>query len=669
MKQKLFIFILILLPVSALFAQEDVTVFPMTEVVVTASKQLESKGNVTQKIDVITDSTLSIIVLPNNNLSEAIGRMPGSSVRPLSRNDANWGTYGGIGPKYCTYMLQGLPIDAFVDPMALDISAIARIEVQRGPASVLYPNYLSQDFAGNQSPLTGTINLILKDKIDGRQTNAWTSYGSYNTINSHFFHQDTSTSVQYFFGATYERSDYTNYGTANSWLNMKKNPEYTKTKLYGGATIAVDDKQQLSLFVNKAFHSGDVGRVYRGFENEYTIINAGYSSSLTHHVSLQSHFGLRQYDRLWQESNYGSIDTLKSNNGVTQNIIPIDINLSIHHGSNDLLIVGADYQHAGYGTWSDPLRGYRQFGNKSNGTQAGVYGQEELRLSNVILRAGLRYSYTESAIDLIDGNAPGMNAQHWHSLLWSCGVRIINENIALFANGGNSFIVPGLKSTGGTIALSDRSVVGKNGQLPNPNLLPESGIGADLGTDIRIASSTSLGLRAFIISVNDAIIDNVVSLNPSQSQSINAGTSHSSGFEVEASQKINTSIAWFANYTFMKTTIDNPSAPDQDGTEIPFAPAQSANLGVDVSFDFGLQLHPSLNYSSDFFDSNSKAGRKAFAQGTIINLLLIQTVTRREGYATELTVAISNFTNNRYEMPWQFINTGRAITGGLRVRF
>ncbi len=125
---------------SFAYGQDEKIIVPMSEVVVTASKQIESKGNVTQKIDVVTDSALSSIVLTNNNLSEAVGMQPGNAIRPLSRNDANWGTYGGIGPKYSTYMLQGLPIDAFVDPMALDISAISRIEVQRGPASVLYPD-------------------------------------------------------------------------------------------------------------------------------------------------------------------------------------------------------------------------------------------------------------------------------------------------------------------------------------------------------------------------------------------------------------------------------------------------------------------------------------------------------------------------------------------------
>ena len=136
------------------------------EVTITGSKTPQSAGNITQKIDIVESREFKGLVSGNRNIGEAIMYKPGSSVTALSRNDANWGTYGGIGPKYSTYMLQGLPVDAFVDPMSLDLSAIERIEVQRGPASVLYPNYLSQDFAGNQSPLAGTINLILKEKID-----------------------------------------------------------------------------------------------------------------------------------------------------------------------------------------------------------------------------------------------------------------------------------------------------------------------------------------------------------------------------------------------------------------------------------------------------------------------------------------------------------------------
>jgi iron complex outermembrane receptor protein len=663
------ILFLIFLPVL-LTAQEMNSVVPMSEVVVTASKQSESKGNVTQKIDIISDSILSTIVFANNNLSEAVGRTPGTAARPLSRNDANWGTYGGIGPKYSTYMLQGLPIDAFVDPMVLDLSSIARIEVQRGPASVLYPNYLSQDFAGNQSPLAGTVNLILKDRFERPQTIASTTYGTYNTINNLFYHQNNTETVHYFAGASYERSDYTDYGMPNSWLNMKKVPEYSKTKLFSGVSFDLDENQHASVFVNKVFHTGDAGRIYRGFDNDYTLVNAGYSFTASEKVTVQSHFGLRRYDRIWQESNFGIIDTLVSNNGVEQNIIPMDVNVSIVHGERNLLVIGADYQHAAYSTWSDPLRGYRQFGNRSNSTQSGLYAQEEFRVDALTLRAGARYSFTKTMIDLIDGNRPGERSRTWSVLLWSGGVRYrVNSGTSFFANAGNSFIAPGLKSTGGTIALADKGVAGRNGQLPNPGLEPESGLGLDLGMEMTMIENVTFGIRLFRTDVNDAIIENVVSVNPSQSQSINAGNSHSTGAEVEISHQLTPAASWFANFTYAKTSIDHPSNADQDGTDIPFAPAMIANAGFDLSFDLGLRITPFVNYSSDFYDSNSRSGRKAFTQGTIVNLSVSQQIAKSEHASAVFMLNVTNLTDNQYEMPWQFRNTGRAITGGLKVLF
>ena len=171
---KIFIFSAILLLGSYIsgYSQESkADTIVMDEVVITATKDLQNTKFITQKTDIISKKELALNFSGNNNLCELIQNKPGVSVRALSRNDANWGTYAGAGPKYSTYMLEGLPIDAFVDPMSIDALMIERIEIQRGVASVLYPGYLSQDFAGNQSPLTGTINLILKDKIQSRESN------------------------------------------------------------------------------------------------------------------------------------------------------------------------------------------------------------------------------------------------------------------------------------------------------------------------------------------------------------------------------------------------------------------------------------------------------------------------------------------------------------------
>jgi iron complex outermembrane recepter protein len=642
------------------------------EIVITGSKRYRSAGNVTQKIDVIRGIEFESAVTGNNNIAEIIARKPGASVSALSRNDANWGTYGGIGPKYSTFMLNGLPLDAFVDPMSLDLQAFERIEIQRGPASVLYPNYLSHDFAGNQSPLAGTVNLILRENIESRETRLQTSYGSYNTLNTQLFHQDMRENMNFFGGVNFENSDYTNYGIENSWLNMHKDPEYKKLKMFSGLNYyyGTDRQNRLSLFINHTSHNGDAGRIYRGYNHNYTTLNLAQSSELSQSLVFNASMGLRIYDRNWQESSFDGIDRLTSNDGVFQRIIPMDASLSWNQAGGHLLTFGVDLQNAQYNTFSDPLAGFSQYSNKSRAFQTGVYLQEEMNFGALTARGGLRYNYIQTKIDLISNGNPGEPVTEYHNLIWSAGVKQnISPFISLFANAGNSFLPPGLRSMGGTINLADRGVAGRHGQLPNPGLRPESGMGIDAGGEFRPNSSIYFGLRGFYMNVDDAIIENIVSTDPSQTQSINAGNTLSRGFELEAGSLMGRNISWFANYTYMQTTINNELDPDQDGATVPFAPTHVANAGISATTSFGMTVYPVLNYNGGYYDSSSRSGRTRFVPGFMINLFISQSVRAFDNYGLDVFVKTYNLTNNRYEMPWQFRNTGLAVNGGFRVRF
>lgn len=569
-------------------------------------------------------------------------------------------------------MLNGLPIDAFIDPMSVDLQAIERIEIQRGPASVLYPNFLSQDFAGNQSPLAGTVNLILKENIQQRASVFQTSYGSFNTLNTQAYHQNVKDNLNYFSGVNFENSDYTNYGTDGSWLNMRKDPAYQKLKLFAGATYFYGNKKnnKLSVFFNRTSQKGDAGRVYRGFLHNYTTVNIAQATALSENLNFHSSAGIRMYDRSWQESIYTTIDSLVSNNGVNQMIIPLDANLTWKHGKNNLLTIGTDYQNANYFTTSDPLLGYDQYGNKSRAFQSGVYVQEELNFGGLTARAGLRYNYIQTTIDLISGGSPGEPETNDANLLWSAGLKYrMLPVLTIYANAGNSFLPPGLKSMGGTIALSDQGVANMNGQLPNPDLRPESGTAADLGVDLTLFENMHLSVRGFVMSVDDAIIDIRVSETPSQSQSVNAGKSNASGFEIEASQQFNSSLSWFVNYTYMNTSLVNEKDADQDGANVPFAPEHIANAGLTLETGFGFMLRPVLNYNGGYYDSSSKSGRKKFTPGALVNVSASQLLAENDDFAFHLFATVYNLTNNKYEMPWQFQNTGLAINGGIRIQF
>ncbi len=672
MKQLLLTGLFILTLVNA-FSQEAIKdTLQLEEVVVTGSKIPKSAGNVTQKIDIIDSKEISTLVSGNRNIAEAIMNKPGVSVSALSRNDANWGTYGGIGPKYSTYMLQGLPIDAFVDPMALDLNSVERIEVQRGPASVLYPNYLSQDFAGNQSPLAGTVNLILKERIETAGTKISTSYGSYNTLNAQAYHENRIGKLNFFTGISYEKSDYTNYGSENSWLNIQDDPEYTKTKIYGGLNyfIGKEERQKISLFYNHTAHKGDAGRLYRGIDHHYDMLNAGYSLFITDNIGLQAHLGLRTYNRYGQESKFGVIDTLTSTNGNDQTIIPVDISLTFRHGETGNLILGADYQSADYSTWGDALVGYKTFGTKAKALQYGIYAQEEYRFGPVLARAGLRYSYVKNEIDLLNGSLPGQKEKEWNSLIWSAGLKYkIATQVELFANAGNSFMTPGLKAVGGTIKLSDDGVEGMNGQLPNPDLKPESGIAFDGGVNLRTNVGLKASARGFYIKVTDAVVDKRVHEAPSQSQSVNAGEAVSLGGEFEVSYTYKELLSCFANVTYFSTELHNELNTDQDGANVPFAPELVANAGIQLNTGFGLHLKPCLNYNGGYYDSDSKSGRKKFTPGTLINVYIAQDVNKTDDYKLELFGQLYNITNNKYEMPWQFRDPGFSMMVGIRASF
>ena len=385
----------------------------MEEVIVTGSKLPQTPGNVTQKISIITADEMSSLVLGNGNLAEMLSYTPGNFANVLSRNDANWGSSGGLAHTYKGYMLDGLPIDAFVDLQSLDSWAFQRVEDQRGSASVLYPTYLAMDFAGNQSPLAGTANFILKERVRSTRTSASVYGGSYSTIGGRFFHQRAAGNLHLFFGGHHEDSDYTDYGTEGSWLQMDDNPEYEKTKLYMRGTYYLDDSgQRASLYAHRTWHTGDAGRINRDFGHTYTTLNAGYTRPISDRMTANAKVGYRDYVRRWEEDGIWEDPKsreLRSEDGVDQSVIPADLSVSVITRESDVLTVGADYQLASYATQRET--GETSPGNDATATALGLYAQEEFRLDNITLRAGARYTTISHDIELLQGMRPERGQQ------------------------------------------------------------------------------------------------------------------------------------------------------------------------------------------------------------------------------------------------------------------
>jgi outer membrane receptor protein involved in Fe transport len=640
------------------------------EITVTASKTAQAQKDVTQTVRVIDAEEIERLPKgPNRNLSELLSYEPGNFVSALSRNDANWGSNGGMGPKYNSYLLEGQPIDAFVDGMSLDPWALERVEVQRGPAAVMYSNYLAMDFAGNQTPLAGITNYVLRDRIDSPLTRIQLGGGSWATVNAQAYTQARAGALHYFMGGSYERSDYTNYGTPGSWLSILDDPQYTKLKLYGKGTVFLGrDDQSLSLFAHYTGHTGDVGRPNRDFDHSYGTINAAYQNRLSDALDLQVKGGARLYGRRWGEDRYPESLALREHDGVEQTVFPGDVTFSWRHSGESRLTLGADTQYATYETYAE-ADGPRTKGNDATAFAAGLFAQEQLVVSDFVLRGGLRYGYSEQSYTLLSGASPGVPDKSWSELLWSAGMRWnASPELAVFTNAGSSFVAPTPKAVGGTLQSSDLGVAGRNGQLPNAELKPESGVGGDLGADLRLPRGLKLGVRGFLNRIDDVIVDNVVSQDPSQTRSSNAGNATSYGVEVALDQAVSRSVSWFVNGTYTHSRIENPLDLDQDGADIPFVPDWTANAGASVSLPRGFTVSPYLRAVGSYYDGTSKSGRQSFGKYVIPALRVESLIPAGAGADVVLTLDLNNLTNNRYAMPWQFRDPGFSAFGTVSVR-
>jgi outer membrane receptor protein involved in Fe transport len=666
-------------------------------IVVTESKIEQPQENVTQSVRVLYAEDIAERPETQRNLSELLRYEPGVFILPLSRNDANWGSYGGQGPKYNVHLLDGLPVDSFVDDMSLDPWAFERVESHRGPASVMYSNYLNSDFAGNESPLAGVTNFVLRERADTAASRLMAGFGSYNTLAGKAYHQDHAGNLHYFFGASYEKSNYTGYGTGygisdHSWLDTIKDPEYLKTKMYAKMTYFLGrDDHKLSLFAQHTSHSGDLGRPNRDFLNAYDTVNATYANQINAWLGAQLKVGLRSYDRKWGEDNYDSSKpdpvanqfALREHDGVKQTILPADLTFSARHLDHSVLTFGGDGQYATYKTYAEPqsyavvdalgnpiLSPQQVTQNKASAYSAGAFVQEKLTIEKLVLRAGGRFNRVGNSYDLISGGAPGLTSQSWNKLLWSVGARYnVLRELAVYANAGSSFTPPAAKSVAGTLLAADAGVAGKNGQLPNKDLKPESGISVDLGAEVHPVAKLTVGARGFFTQVNDAIVENNVSTDPSisQSQSVNAGKTRSTGVEVTAEQYMVERLSSFANFTYTKTRVWNPEDPNQDGSNIPFVPNWVANAGLTAQLPYQVTVSPYVNAVGRFYDSTSLSGRKAFGNFVVVSLKLQKTFTAN-AYQVDVSAVLNNITNKKYDQPWNFRDPGFNGMGFVQVR-
>jgi iron complex outermembrane receptor protein len=326
--------------------------------------------------------------------------------------------------------------------------------------------------------------------------------------------------------------------------------------------------------------------------------------------------------------------------------------------------MGADRQTVDYQTDSIDTAGVISPQNRADARSSGVYVQEKISWGDWVLRGGMRRNSIVHHYAMLGGVTPAMTSASWSKDLWSLGARYNHSpDFSVYANAGTSFMPPTAKQIGGTLLLP-----GDSGQVPNPALQPEAGMGQDLGMDWRINPALTFGARGFVNRVTAAIVDNVVSVAPSQTKASNAGSATARGVELDLKHSASDDTQWFANLTATRTRIENPVSADQNGTEIPFAPDQVANLGT-TTHVAAVTVSAYYQWVGQYWDSASRSGRSHFGNYGLVNMRLQRELMHDAASRVSVFLDFNNLTNRRFDMPWGFRDPGLNAYAGLNATF
>lgn len=501
--------------------------------------------------------------------------------------------------------LMGHPIADAYQTMLAD-----RVEVLRGPASVLY----------GSNAMGGVINIVTrKMQEDGVKTNAQIGYGSYNTLQTEVSNRIRKGRFSSVVTGSYNRTD-----------GHRDNMEFEQ---YGGyAKLNYDFNSAWKLWgdVNitqfKASNPGETDNPY--IDNDSRITRGMASFALENHYERSS--GALSFFYNWgrhkindgyhpgetpQESHFNSKDRM----------LGVSWYQSATLFTGNRLTVGFDYQHFGGESW-----------NRVVATGEHVPGVDK----QMDEFAG----YVDFRQDLGD----------WLSL--DAGIRVDHHShvgTEWIPQGGLSFHLPEQVEMKAMVSKGFRNpTIREMYMFPpqNPDLRPESLMNYELSFSQRILDGAlSYGVNLYYIDG-----DNMIMTVPTDGKPKNVNTGEIENWGVEANIGYRITPRWQVNANYSWLHIENP---------VVAAPGHKLYAGADFT-QGRWRLSTGLQYIKDLYTDVSK-GQEKRESFVLWNLRANYRLCR----FADIFVKGENLLAQRYEINAGFPMPKATFMGGVNIDF
>jgi len=604
------------------------------EVTVVATRTPTSSRELGRAVSVITADEIS--AQGARTVAQVLETIPGMSVVQAGSFGSQTSLFvRGGESNFNLVMIDGVPVNRAggeFDFSSLTTANIERIEIIRGPASVLY----GADAAG------ATIHIITRKGESSFSGDLAFEAGNYHTRQFHGNLSGSSQKADYSFGfLTSDTDGIYDFNSSNS---------RTEYSARGGFALTEESRLEASLRFSdgkQQFPTDSTGAPVdpndfrKGQEEVYSVlyrnqVNADYFSQVQYGYHRHQSKTFTLFDGI---SDFYS-DTFRQD----ENRHFVDWQNSLNLGPAHLLTAGLSFRRESSAT--------ENFHRRS----VGIYVQDQFELGpRTFLTAGIRWDDNNSFSNFTTGNA---DFSFWAS-----------DSFKLRASIGNGFRAPDFSEILGFPLW---------GITGNPNLKPEKNTAFDAGVDFFSPSGKTRISGTFFYSRFSDLIEFTFLAAPGSPNYQNIEKARSRGIELEMSRMINRLILAGGNYTYTSTRVldsgDIPGGGFETGTKLLRRPAHMALIFTrfshrrfDLRFDFKYKGdREDLQFFPDF--SSRRVLLSGYWKVDFGATVPIIRFAEEKGVLSAV-IRGDNLFNKDYEEIAGFRSPGRLVQAGLEIRY
>lgn len=588
--------------------------FVLDEMVVSATRSEKKLLDTAASVSVITDKDLNKMHI--NNLDEAFVKIPGVYVGRLS----------GIGSTTSQTVMRGVnaanSVAVLVDGVqvndsyngsvtwsAIPVDMVKRVEVLRGPASVLY--------GGNA--LAGVINIITKD-VDKTSVNLKLSYGSNNTQN-HSLYVAGKASDKLDFNVNYEKKKTDGYIT---------DPVLSSKAVFGAETTTTNTGAKRWIIGNKGKRQWDENTVGVGFKyhfdeskslaldftkNEYEysysaptsyfgddiIKKAGtYFSTPGEKASNKYNMTYNDSENGWKavvgySDQYKQHDTSisKATDSSKPNTrFSFDLQKNQTISANNNAVFGLNYRKdemdATVYKLADKFNSDSKIAvdSMASGTNKSfsAYVMDEHKFSERwTATAGLRYDkWSTDGRILLPNKTEAINYDESTYDNWSPSLSVMYKpeaDSSVYLSWGKAFEAPSL------YRMYSSSYSSNVYNIANPNLKPQKAETFELGYKKDLNNKSAIGVSVYDTKYKGLLYKNSLGVVDGMNATCyqNAGEAEAKGFELELNHNFDDKWSAFLNYTYQNPVIKKALKATEKDKYVTAIPKEVFRAGVTYS--------------------------------------------------------------------------------------